>query len=138
MPATKRKPGSSGKRPKDKWKDLLKSLPGYDPYRESKDCWFDGEAAQLALDFFPECIKHVEGDLAGTEFKLERWQQAFIANLFGWKKKDRLGREVRRYRKTLLYVPRKNGKTPFAAALALYVLFCDGEKGQQNYLAAAE
>ena len=132
----------SSKRPKaakkGKWKDLLQSLPGYDPYRDAQGCWFDGVAAQLAIDFFGECITHVEGDLAGQPFRLERWQQAYVANLFGWKRKDKLGREVRRYRKSLLYVPRKNGKTPFAAALALYVMFCDDERGQQNYMAAAE
>lgn len=137
MPATKRKPGSSKHR-KDKWRELLTSLPGYDPYRDSQGCWFEPEAAQLALDFFPECVKHVEGELAGEPFRLEDWQRSFVANIFGWKRKDSSNRTVRRYRKALLYVPRKNGKTPFAAALSLYVFFCDNEAGQQNYMAAAE
>lgn len=137
MPTTRKR--VSSKRPKrDKWRELLTSLPGYDPYRGSEGCWFDADAAQLALDFFPECIRHVEGELAGDSFRLERWQCAFIANLFGWKRKDSSGREVRRFRKSLLYVPRKNGKTPFAAAISLLVFFCDDERGQQNYMAAAE
>lgn len=121
-----------------KWRDLLCGLPKYDPFRSSGDSWFDPKAAQDAIDFFPECIRHVEGALANEPFKLERWQRSIIANIFGWKRKDRHGRVVRRYRKAFLYVPRKNGKTPFAAALALYVFFCDDEKGQQNYMAAAE
>lgn len=121
---------------KPDWKPLLSSLPGYDPYADADGCWFDQEAAQLYLDFFPECLTHVEGDMAGKPFKLEWWQQAFIANLFGWKKKDLQGRDVRRYRECLLYLPRKQGKTPMIAGLAIAVYFLDGERGQQIEIGA--
>lgn len=124
------------------WSALLKSLPGYDPFAQADGCWFDEQAAQLALDFFEHptdgCLRHVEGALAGQRFKLEDWQRAFLANLFGWKRKDNAGRTVRRYREALLYVPRKNGKTPLVAGLALFVLFCDGEVGAQCYVAAGD
>ena len=117
-------------------------IPGYDPFDMAGDCWFDEEAAQLAIDFFqhPEdgCLRHVEGGLAGELFKLEPWQQAIIGNLFGWKRYDEKGREVRRYREAFIYVPRKNGKTPLVAGICNYVLFCDGEAGAQIYSAAAE
>lgn len=119
------------------WRDLLRLLPGYDPFAQADGCWFDPDAAKLALDFIAECVTHVEGALAGRPFELEPWQRSFVANLMGWKRTDELGRPVRRYKEALLYVPRKNGKTPLAAALALYVFFCDGEAGQQDYVAAA-
>ncbi len=121
-----------------KWRKLLSLIPGYDPIATAGDAWFDPQAAQLAIDFFPECLRHVEGGLAGKPFELEPWQQAIVACLFGWKRRDRLGRVVRRYREALLYVPRKNGKTPLAAGIGLYVLFCDEEAGQQDYVAAAD
>lgn len=124
------------------WKALLSSLPGYDPFAQAGNCWFDPAAAQLALDFFDHpddgCIRHVEGGLAGKPFKLEPWQRSILANLFGWKRKDELGRVVRRYRESLIYVPRKNGKTPLVAAISLLVLFCDGEAGAQCYVAAGD
>ncbi len=120
------------------WRTLLGSLPGYDPFAQADGCRFDAEAAQLSIDFTHECICHVEGDLAGKPFLLERWQQAIFGNLFGWKRKDRANRTVRRYREALIYVPRKCGKTPMAAVICLYVLFCDGEAGAQIYSAAAE
>ena len=120
------------------WQELLRLIPGYDPFRDAAGCWFDETAARQALEFFPGALQHVEGDLAGQPFRLERWQQAAIANLIGWKKLDRQGREVRRYRECLLYVPRKNGKTPLIAGLGLFVLFLDPEAGQQNYIAAAD
>ena len=90
------------------------------------------------IDFFAECLKHIEGALAGQPFILEPWEQAFVGNLFGWKRKNEFGKVVRRYREALLYVPRKNGKTPLVAGLCNYVLFCDGEAGAQIYSAAAE
>ncbi len=120
------------------WRDLLLLIPGYDSIATAGGAWFDAEAAQTALDFFPECLCHIEGDLAGKPFRLERWQQSFFANLFGWKQKDSKGRIVRRYRESLLYVPRKNGKTPIVAGLGLLVFFTDKEKGQQDYIAASQ
>ncbi len=42
--------------------------------------------------------------------ELEKWQKSIVANLFGWKRFDALGRVCRRYRECLLYVPRKNAK----------------------------
>ncbi len=118
--------------------ETLRLLPGYDPFRDSAGCRFDTQAAGRALGFIADCIRHVEGALAGEAFLLERWQRAFVANLFGWQRHDTKGREVRRYREALLYVPRKNGKTPLAAAIALCVFFCDDEAGQQDYIAAAD
>lgn len=120
------------------WRELLLLVPGYDAIAAAGDAWFDADAAQLALDFFPACLCHVEGALAGKPFILERWQKAFIANLFGWMRKDEMGRIVRRYRETLLYVSRKNGKTPIVSGLALLVFFTDKEKGQQGFIAAGD
>jgi len=124
-----------------KWAKLLQLIPGHDPITTAEDAFFVPSIAQDALDFFPECLKHIEGDLYGKPFVLEPWEQSIIANLFGWQLIDDKGRQVRRYREVLLYVPRKNGKTPLCSGLALLVLFCrqvDGEMGQQNYLAAAD
>src|SRR5690606_12618397 len=89
-------------------------IPGYDPWRCAGESWFDLEAAQRAVDFFQHptdgCLRHIEGDMAGELFNLEPWQQAIVGNIFGWQKRDRKGRIVRRYREVMIYVPRKNGK----------------------------
>jgi phage terminase large subunit-like protein len=116
----------------------LRLIPGYDPWALAGDSWLDHEAADRAIQFFPTCLKHVEGAMAGKPFALELWEQAIIGNLFGWKRKDDKGRIVRRYRECLLYIGRKNGKTPLAAGICLYVLFLDGEAGAQIYGAAAD
>lgn len=115
-------------------KEVIKLIPGYDPYTTAGDCRFDAESAQTALDFFSECLRHVEGALAGSPLALEPWQQAIIANLFGWKRPD----GTRRFREALIIVPRKNGKTTIVAGLVLFMLFCDKEPGAQVYSAAAD
>ncbi len=111
-----------------------KEIPGYNPWDDEGDCKFYPEPAQQAIDFFSVCLKHVEGELAGKSLQLEIWQQAIIANLFGWKHPD--GR--RRYREAFILVGRRNGKTTMAAGLILLVLFGDHEIGAQIYSAAAD
>jgi len=113
---------------------LLRSLPKYDPFEQAGEHYFDREAAQIVVDFFAECLTHIEGEKSGQPFTLEHWQEAIIRNLFGWKRPD----GTRRYREVFIYVPRKNGKTPLAAGILNYVLFCDGEPGAQIYGAAAD
>jgi phage terminase large subunit-like protein len=120
------------------WEEVLQGIPGYDPFRGSAGCWFDQAAARQAVDFFGDYVRHVEGDLAGQPFRLEPWQQAIVANLFGWKRRDLQSRVVRRYRELFLYLPRKNGKSLLAAGIGLLVFFCDDEPGQQDFLAAAD
>lgn len=52
--------------------------------------------------------------------------------LFGWMRSD----GSRRFRYAYVEVARKNGKTTFAAAIALYMLVLDGEDGAEVYMAA--
>lgn len=122
----------------DYWWELLSLLPGYSPFAQANGCGFDTDKAQLYLDFFPECLKHIEGPKAGQPFVLDRWQQSYYANLFGWVMPDDSGRTVRRYRESLLYVPRGNGKTAMSAGTVLACLFLDKERGAQCYSAAGE
>ncbi len=117
----------------DEWRQLLGLLPGYDPFAQAGDCVFDVEAAQLVIAFFPEVLRHAKGAMGGKPFALEPWQQALAANLFGWKRPD----GTRRYRTVFLYVPKKNGKTAFAAGLMIFAMTADREFGAECYSAAA-
>lgn len=94
---------------------------------------FDEQAAQRAVDFFPDCLVHVKGELAGQPFHLLPWQTAILRDLFGWKRQD----GTRRYRKCYIEIPRKNGKSTFAAGVAIYLLLCDKEQGSEIYSAAS-
>jgi len=74
------------------------------------------------------------GDYAGQPFTLRPWQKSrIILPLF------RTGRDGRRLVRTaLVMLPRKNGKTELAAAIAIYCLLFDGTSGGEIYLAAAD
>lgn len=64
---------------------IISLVPGYDPFATAGDCWFDYDAAKMAIDFFHEHLRFIEGEMAGFPFLLQPWQQCIIANLFGWK-----------------------------------------------------
>ena len=84
---------------------------------------------------FIESLPHTKGKWAAKRelLKLEPWQVFFVMCAFGWlRKKDGL----RRFRKVLLLVPRKNGKSALAAAIGLYMLCADGEHGAEVYSGA--
>src|SRR5262245_10611996 len=79
-------------------------------------------------------LTHTKGVFAGQSFELRPWQEKqIIRPLF---KTDRRGRRV--YRTCLLMMPRKNGKTELAAALAIDGLLFDAEQGAEVYSAAAD
>lgn len=113
---------------------IITTLPGYDPYASAEGFEFNEEAARAAVQFFHEELCHVKGAKARHPFILEEWQQAIIGNLFGWKDE----RGLRRYRECFIEVARKNGKSPMAAGILLYVLFNDDEPGAEIYGAASE
>lgn len=121
-----------------RWRSILCNIPGYDPFLHADDCWFDADAAQFYIDFIENCCTHIEGPLAGQPFLLEPWEKAIVANIFGWYTTDATGQIVRRFQEVLIYIPRKNGKTPLCAAITAAVMFCDPEHGQQNYCLAAD
>ena len=95
---------------------------------------YDKNAADKAAKFI-ELMPHTKGKWAAKKetIKLEPWQVFMVCNVFGWmRRKDNL----RRYRRTLLLVPRKNGKSALAAAIGLYMLVADGEHGAEIYSGA--
>ena len=94
---------------------------------------FDDRAADLAVSFFGDALVHVKGPLTDTPFHLLPWQAEIVRNLFGWKRED----GTRRYRRCYVEVPRKNGKSSFAAGLAIYLLLFDGEASGEVYGAAS-
>lgn len=126
---------SLGKPISQKWLGLFALIPGYDPVATASDGeWFDADAADSAVAFFPAYLQFIEGDRAGQPFELEPWQAAGIGCAFGWKRAD----GTRRYREVFDFEPRKQGKTPKCAGIVCLVMFTDGEPGAQIYSAAAE
>lgn len=94
--------------------------------------WFDSIAAEKAVAFFPSYLRHTVGRWTGKPFVLSDWQAAIVRMLFGWKRTD--GRRL--FRRALIWVARKNGKSEFAAGLLLLAFLFDGELGGEAYVIA--
>lgn len=92
--------------------------------------YFDPEAGLRPIEFIESFCKHSKGKLGGQLIKLELFQKAAIQLLFGWLEKDT---GFRRFKEIVLIIPRKNGKSTLAAAIALYMLIADGENGAECY-----
>src|SRR5258708_18736464 len=95
----------------------------------SRGLHFDPAAGQHPIDFIQKfCIASADT----KPLVLMPWEQAWLYILFGWKRAN----GTRRFRRTLLEVAKKNGKTGLAAALALYFLTADGEESARVFIAA--
>lgn len=94
---------------------------------------FDRQRAEHAIRFFG-FLRHSKGEWAGQGFELAPWQQFILWCVFGWVRAD----GNRRFRRAYVEVPRKNGKSTFAAGIGLYLLCADGEAGAEVYTAATK
>lgn len=96
------------------------------------DILFDYAAAQRAIEFYPDFILHVKGDLSGQPYELSDWETFILINLFGFKNLN----GKRRYRTAYIEVARKNSKSTFCSGVSLYMTAFDGEGGAEVYSAA--
>ncbi len=96
---------------------------------------FNPHLAMKPIAFIERFCRHSKGEWAGKPVQLELFQKAFLAALFGFVHTDT---GLRRYRESLFYVARKNGKSTLLSALALYCLVADGEPGAEVYSAASK
>lgn len=101
---------------------------------EREDLYFDAKAFKTFVKF-SGLLKHFKGEKAGTPITWEPWQLFIAANIFGWKYKST---KKRRFTYADVYVPRKNGKTTFAAVIALFCMLMDGEAAAEVYAAAVD
>ena len=99
---------------------------------KEKKYFFNIKKATAAIRFIENFCHHHEGELAPQLIKLELWQKALLSLIFGIE--DETG--ARQFREVFLVIARKNGKTLFAAAIAEYLTFLDGEYGGRIYFTA--
>lgn len=99
---------------------------------QDKAFFYDAKKANRAINYVENFCRHHEGALAPQLIKLELWQKALTAIIFGIV--DKTG--FRQFREVCIIVARKNGKTLLAAAWASYATFCDGEYGARVYFCA--
>lgn len=92
---------------------------------------YDERKANKAINFIENFCHHSEG--RNDLLKLELWQKAIVSAIFGILDKET---GYRQFREVFIIVARKNGKTLFAAAIAAYMTYIDGEYGAKVYFLA--
>ena len=96
---------------------------------------FDEKKANRPIQFIEKYCKHSKGKWAGKPVILELWQKAHIQALYGFVDKET---GLRKYRKFVLFVGKKNGKSTEGSGLGLYQLTSDGEGGAEIYSVATK
>ena len=119
-----------GKRIRKQYAKLVADL-----HDESSSFIFDQKRAERPIEFIERFCKHSKGEWAGKPLRLELFQKAFISALFGFIDKTT---GYRKYRETLFYVARKNGKSVMLSGIALYMLIADNEAGSEVYAVASK
>ncbi len=83
---------------------------------------------------FINALKHTKGEWHGKNFELLPWQETIVRDVFGTVKPN----GYRQYNTAYIEIPKKQGKSELAAAIALYLLAGDGEWGAEVYGCAAD
>ncbi len=113
------------------WIDDLERI-GQDDYPYTLDIEKAGSACAF-IESLP--LPKVKKSRENKNFVLEPWQVFVVVTLYGWVSKET---GFRRYREFYLKVPRKNGKTALAAAIAIYEAFANGIDGSEVYFGARD
>ena len=109
-------------------------LKNYTPTKfMAEDSFYDEDAADYAVRFI-ECLTHTKGIWSGKKFKLLEWQEQIIRDVFGILKPN----NYRQFNTAYIEVPKKNGKSELAAAIALFLCCADGEERAEVYGCAAD
>lgn len=96
--------------------------------------FYSNKRANHIIEFFENFCKPSKGKAGGQNVKLELWEKALLATIFGFI--DING--VRKYREAILIVGKKNGKSLLASGVGNYMLIADGENGPEVYAVATK
>lgn len=112
----------------------MRKLKKYTPTRfMAKDSKYDKKKADFVVSFI-EQLCHTKGIWAGEKFELIDWQEQIIRDLFGIVKPN----GYRQFNMAYVEIPKKQGKSELAAAIAIYLLCGDQEERAEIYGCAAD
>jgi phage terminase large subunit-like protein len=113
---------------------IMRNLKKYTPtpyMAESSN--YNKASADYAVMFI-ENLCHTKGTWAGKPFELIDWQEQIIRDLFGTLKPN----GYRQFNTAYIEIPKKQGKSELAAAVALLLTCGDGEERAEVYGCAAD
>src|ERR1043165_1452600 len=83
---------------------------------ERGDAYYDEREAQRIIDF---ANRYITAQFIKGKFKLLPWQETWLRNVYGWRAKD--GSKL--FKKVLLHVAKKQGKTLLVSIVCLFELY---------------
>lgn len=107
---------------------------------ENPDYYIDSKGPEFCIQIIEKTLCHQQGEkldgtpLRGTPFLLEPFHKFIVYNLLGFKLAST---DVVRFHEALIFIPRKNIKTSFAAALAWALSLWYRKSGSKTYITAA-
>ena len=98
-------------------RELTKQL---DNLIEDLECYdFNTETAHYRINFIEKFCRHTKSPFFGKPFKLLLWEKALIEAFYSFQKNGN-----KRFKKLILLIARKNGKSTLCSALSNAELFC--------------
>lgn len=112
----------------------MRKLKKYKPTKfMAEDSHYDKASADYAVAFI-QALTHTKGTWAGKPFDLIDWQEQIIRDLFGIIKPN----GYRQFNTAYVEIPKKQGKSELAAAVAILLTCGDGEERAEVYGCAAD
>ncbi|GEM04520.1 terminase [Halolactibacillus miurensis] len=121
-------------------KEIVQSCQRYLDDLKNPKYDFKTKDADFVIGIIERTIVHDKGErldgspLMGEPFILESWQKFIVYNLLGFFEK---GTIKRRYKEAFIFLPRKNGKTRFIAALSWGLALLQRRSGSTIYIVGA-
>lgn len=121
-------------------KELQQAVDRFFADLENPDYRMDAKAPEFCIQIIEKTLCHQQGErldgtpMRGAPFLLQPFHKFIIYNLVGFKL---AGTDVVRFNEALIFIPRKNAKTTFAAALAWALSLLYRRSGSKTYIASA-
>lgn len=121
-------------------KEVVLACARFQKDLQRKDLELHTKEPDLVIGIIERTMVHKQGEdldgrpLMNTPLKLQPWQIFIVYNLVGLYYK---GTNERRYKEAFIFIPRKNGKTTFIAALAWGLAILERKSGATIYIVAA-
>lgn len=121
-------------------KELKQAVERFFSDKEDPTYWIDHKDAEFCIQIIENTFCHQQGEmidgtpLRGQPFLLLPFHKFIIYNLVGFKLKDT---DIVKYHEALIFIPRKNVKTSFSAALSWALSLLRRKSGAKMYIASA-
>lgn len=123
--------------------DYAWAISGWERAAAVEGAWFDHAKADKVVARWPDIFRLTNDRFKGVPFRLVKWQEITVRLLVGWKKPVEVIdpythqpsiEHVRVFRRLDLWIPRKNGKSEFLAALGVLFFVLEKVNGAEGYV----